>query len=547
MRRLASVGVVFLLVGCQGSIAGPGAPPGPSAEPSVPPPGDLRQSPDPESCALPAQRLWPLTPTQLTRTVAGVFGVSMAADDLATSGTSRFSNHAGAMSMTVPRVESLFGLATATAEAVEARRFHACLDASDERDCVESVVDVIGARAFRRPLRDEERSRYADYVMAEAAIDGIDLALEQLVRVLWMSPHFLHRFEVGEAVDATTVALDSFERAAALSYYLLDGPPDEALRAAAEAGELSTREQLRAHAERLMEEPRAVHGVHQYFDELFHPDAIVGQNKDEDRFPDFDESIAMAMAEETRAFVQYVLFEDDARFETLLTAPYTLASERLAEFYGLADHPGGDTARVPVDSSRRAGILGQGSFLASHATFTDSHIIERGRFVREEILCGTIPPPPPEVTDEFPMRQEGETQRAFLEDRHSNDSTCVGCHRLMDPLGFAFEHFDAVGRYRTEDVGQPIDASGQMVDVDNEGESFVGQAELAARLAAEPQAAQCMVKHLHEYGFGQEVTGADACSLYALNQAFTSSNGSLRELILGVVVSDAFTARRQLR
>ncbi|MEM9189928.1 MAG: DUF1592 domain-containing protein [Myxococcota bacterium] len=539
---------VLLALGCQGQFVEPGSVGSEGAE-TQPPPVDLRDPPDAAVCLLPEQRLWRLTTSQYRRTVAAlVEGVANPGAELAalTSTDTRFTNNADVMTMTLPRVEALFSSATRIVAEAEEETFDGCLaEASPDAACISSFVARFGERAFRRPLEVEEQARYVAFFESEAAIDGTEIALEQLVRVFLMSPHFLYRFEIGNLASAEAeVDLTGYERASALSYFLLDGPPDEELLAAAAAGELASAEQLRAQASRLLSDSDRAAGVHAYFDELLHPEDIVEVNKDEERFPDFGSSIAEAMAEETRAFVRHVLWEDDARFATLLEANYTVVNEELAEFYGYARPDGNGFGRVTLEGESRAGLLGQGSFLATHATFTESSVIERGHFIREEILCGTIPPPPPEVSDNFPTREEGETQRAFLEERHSAGSSCAGCHRLMDDLGFGLEHFDAVGRYRTEDVGQPIDASGEVVEIDVDEPTFDGAVELAAVLAEAPEAEQCMIKHLQEYASGRAVSAADSCTLFDLNEAFAASDGSILDLVVTIVASDAFARRR---
>ena len=546
--------VLFAVVGaaCQGDILGPASPTTtgpPTPTDSAPVPNDIGQRPEPSTCALPKSRLAKLTPSQLARTLEELFGEPMEGVESRVGGTvaasGRFSNASTSFAMTTPHVEALFELSRDVAARVQSSpaSLDPCLGTElGTETCTRSFVGTFGERAFRRPLSASEVDEWATVFETEAAVSSAEQALDVTVRAMLLSPHFLYRTELGVESATGDRSLTSHERASALSYYLTDAPPDSALLEAAAAGTLETAEQIESQVRRLLADSSSLHGLRTWIRELYHTDSVLEVDKDETRFPDFNSDIAEAMKEETEDFVFHVLFEDDSRLATLLSADFTVASPSLASFYGLGSP---DSAGRVAFGDHRAGLLSHGSFLATYATFTDSHIIGRGHFVREEVLCGTIPPPPPEVTDEFPAPREGETQRAFLEDRHSSDSSCFGCHRLMDSLGFALESFDAVGRYRERDDVAPIDASGVLYATSLPETAFDGPVELASLLAQTDEAHQCMIKRATEYGAGRTLTSEDACLLFDLNEAFDATDGDIVELLVTLTTHPSFFERAQ--
>ncbi|MEM9187937.1 MAG: DUF1592 domain-containing protein [Myxococcota bacterium] len=549
MTRLAPA--LLLLASCNGLVSdvGDGEPGTGTPPPTAPAPQDLRQPPDPATCAVPAERIWKLTPAQYVRSLEALIPqaeISTEAIASSISTTTRFENNNDQRPMTLPHVEALFNAASAAADAAIANPtdLHSCLgDGLDDDACIGNVIEDFGAKAYRRPLTAEETSDLTSFFATEAGAYGRENGLHQLVRRILLSPDFLYRTELGDSGDPE-FDLTPYERASALSYFLTDQAPDSELFAAAESGALADVTEMESQARRLLATADGALGIRNFFREYLHTESVAGVNKDEERFPDFNTDVSADMALETEAFIEHVIWEGNGSYTGLLSAPYTVVNERLANFYGYDGVQGNNFQRV--DTEGRAGILSLGAFLATQATFTDSNIVYRGHFVQEEILCGTIPPPPPEVSDDFAAPMDGQTQRQFLEERHSNDSTCFGCHRLMDPIGFAFEHFDAVGRYRELDNGLPIDPSGEIVDVDLEDRTFSGPVELANRLAEAPEARQCFIKRMHEYTAGQAPSGLDACSLYELNSAFEASNGDVRELIVSLVSNESFFRRSRL-
>lgn len=242
------------------------------------------------------------------------------------------------------------------------------------------------------------------------------------------------------------------------------------------------------------------------------------------------------MREESLAFVRHVFLEDDAQLEALLTASYGFADDTLAPILGVEAPAGEGMTRVELDPSERAGILTRPRFLAARAHQADVSWVQRGLFVRRQLLCENLPDPPPGVSMDV-------TQDP---DRVSNPE-CAGCHSLMDPIGQGFDNYDAIGRFRTVDAaGDTIDGRGEVLGgaLGAEGE-FEGAVELAHRLADSEEVQSCVARNWLRYAVARVERREDACSVVHLEEAMRESGGDLRELLVAVMTSDTFRHRRR--
>ena len=229
---------------------------------------------------------------------------------------------------------------------------------------------------------------------------------------------------------------------------------------------------------------------------------------------------------------------------TLLTAPYTVIDETLADIYGVtlpADHQPGDV--VDLDPSQRAGLLTQAGMLAAHAHFNQSSPVHRGVIVRESFLCQPLPPPPEDVDDSPPDPDPNATTRERFGE-HTENPACAGCHVLIDGIGFGFENYDAVGAYRTMEGTLPVDASGEVTQAEGIEGPFDGVIELAAKLASSPDVEACVAQQWFNYALGRVQSDNDVCSTDLLLTGFVESGGNVRELMLALVATDAFRLRR---
>jgi hypothetical protein len=269
---------------------------------------------------------------------------------------------------------------------------------------------------------------------------------------------------------------------------------------------------------------------------------IDGLAKDPTVFPDYTAEIAAAQRAEVDAFVDHVVWDGDGTLQALLAAPYTFVDDALAGYYGMAA-PGGTGMQQVMPGDRDvAGVLTQGAILAVHAKPGETHPIQRGLFVREQLLC-TIPPPPPDDVDINPPPVDPNSTTRERYEQHRVDPACSGCHDLMDPIGFGLEQFDGTGRWRTLENGLDIDASGNLVGTDVDG-AFVGAAELASKLAASEVVADCVSTQWFRYAYGRtENPDVDACTIDDLQTRFAESDHEVVELLIALTQTDAFMFR----
>ncbi|MCA9671574.1 MAG: DUF1592 domain-containing protein [Myxococcales bacterium] len=399
----------------------------------------------------------------------------------------------------------------------------------DEK-CAREMIVSFGRRAFREPVKQDVADRLIK-LYREAVADGqsAEDALRLVLRAMLQSPRLVYRRQRPEKQRAYSVA-------ARLSYFLWGAPPDEALLSLAEKGGLDKGEQIAQQARVMLADKRADRAIADFFRQWLQLDRLDAISKDENTYPGFDSALAASMKRETEAFVHEVLRSGDGKLRTLLTGGYTFVDARLAAHYGIdigADKSPSVAHRVELDASRRAGLLTHASFLAINANTDQSSPIRRGKFVRERLLCQDLPAPPDNVAATPPDPDPSLPTRQRFEE-HRKDPSCKSCHQLMDPIGFGFERYDGVGRYRDTEAGKPIDDSGSLVDtVDLDGD-FRGVPDLAKKLAESAQVQRCMVKQWFRYAFGRRESGFDACAIREAQKRFAAADGDLRELIVAI-------------
>jgi hypothetical protein len=248
------------------------------------------------------------------------------------------------------------------------------------------------------------------------------------------------------------------------------------------------------------------------------------------------------MQQETARFVAYAVLDDDGTLATLLQASYTFLDATLASYYGIAGVDASEPVLVELaPADHRAGLLAQGALLAALGKYTTTAPVQRGKFVREKLLCQPMPPPPDNVDFEPPIDDPNATLREHYAE-HSANPECAACHRLLDPIGFGFEEYDGAGRWRAEEHGFPIDASGELVGTDVDG-TFDGVAGLAERLAQSTVVHECYATQMFRYALGRLESNRDGCALADLRAAFVD-DGDIRSLLLAIATAPAF---RQLR
>jgi hypothetical protein len=454
-----------------------------------------------------------------------------------------FNNIADAQTVTTLLAEAYKTAAESIAEGAT-KNASALLGCSEtDGACVDGFIQRFGSRAYRRPLATDEAARLLkvyDWGKANTtALDGVRMVIE----VLLQSPDFLYRPELGAGEAAPQVLhLSSYEMATRLSYLLRGSMPDQTLLDEAAADRLKTPEQVLAQAQRLLTDPRARDTFKSFHRQWLDLDQVAAIDRDPALYVGYTDAIAALLQQETEAFIDHVLFEDGGKLKTLLTAPYTFANNALATFYGLAAPSGDAFTLVATDPAQRKGLLTQGSLLALQSKPQQTSPVHRGKFVRENLLCQFLPPPPANLVITPPELNPSLTTRQRFS-QHSADPSCSACHQQMDPLGLGFEHFDAVGRWRETENDLPIDATGKLVLTDVDGD-FDGAAALADKLASSEQVADCMMKEWARFTFGRSETVEDACTLEHTRTQFAAADHDIKQLVLALTQTDAFLYRK---
>lgn len=404
--------------------------------------------------------------------------------------------------------------------------------------CVDALLDGVGRRVFRRPVAEEERARYrALYDATEHDEPGAGRAA--VLSALLQSPHFLYRSELGGAPSGGVVALDPHERATALSYLVWGTTPDDALLDAAAAGALATAAGLQGELARLLADPRAARATDAFVSQWLELGRLDTVAKDAATYPVFDAALRVAMRDEARRFVDHVVRERHGSLADLLTSRESFVGGPLAELYGAP--PGGP--RPWTHEPTRAGLLTLAAVLTVHGGASGSSPIHRGKLVRERLLCQPLPPPPPSLgVTPPPVDPSRSTRERFA--AHGAVEPCVGCHARMDPIGFAFEGFDGIGRARATDGGRPVDTRGELTDAGSATGPVADAAQLATRLAASPEVRACFASQWVRFGFGVDEEQELPCLTGQLRAAYRDGDGSVEGLLRALVASPNFSTRR---
>jgi hypothetical protein len=415
--------------------------------------------------------------------------------------------------------------------------------ASSDEACAAQFIAHVGRRAYRRPLDPSERDRYLTLYRAELAQDGYESALRLIVQTLLQSPHLLYHLELQ---DPATAAVGSLARlpacalASRLAYFFWSSAPDDALLDAADSGALDSDAGVLAQAQRMLADARARDGIESFHEQWLGLIKLDGASRDPSLFPEWTPELVTALRDETTRFSDDVIRAQAADYTTLLTASYSFPSGPGLAIRGISSAP--SDAKVQLDPMRAVGILTQPAFLAAHSHTNQTSPAIRGRALRERFLCQPMPDPPPTVAAVPPPLAEGLTTRERFAMHRSAGSSCISCHGLIDDLGFALEHFDAIGRYRDQEQGKPIDASGELTDTDVDG-PIDGAGSLAARFSSSAQAQHCYATQWFRYAVGRTETDADRCALQTIQNTL-STGGSIRDALFAITASAAFVSAK---
>jgi hypothetical protein len=475
-----------------------------------------------------------------------------------------FTNDTGLLSVSWQHVQAFLAASEAVAGDVVAALPQALpcaatvgMDPGSDRACAGAMIDLYGARAYRRPLaaceRDELLAGYDDAVAdGEGFTEG---ATRVLMRML-QAPAFLYRVELGAGpLDGAADLLTPYETASRLSYLLWGSMPDDELFAAAAEGALATPEQLAAQAERMLADPKARRRVRQMHREWLHLGAVKEVQRDGNLFPGFD-ALKDRLVLQAERFAEHVVFDDpDGDLRALLTAPRALLTAELAPLYGVdaaaagLSPDDGDPATdefkvVELDPAQRAGLFTHAAILGALAKPTAPAPVLRGKYLLERLACVSPPPPPPDIVMQPPDGALGDTTRErWAALTEAEGTTCAGCHAIINSPGHAFGHYSAVGGWMADEGGFPIDAAASFVGLGFAGE-FADAVEMLALLADEPSVRACVLGRWFRFAYGRAPTGdQDMCTVDELGQRFAASDGDLRDLLVGLTQTDAFRYR----
>lgn len=416
-----------------------------------------------------------------------------------------------------------------------------CADGTDAVSCGHAFVTSFGARAFRRPLTEQELAPLTalfDAGNAENYAKGVELVIQAVLQ----APQFLYRVDSLKAPtpESGAIALAGHELAARLAFTLWGSVPDAELLDAAESGRLTTPADVEREARRLLEDKRA-HDIVRDFSEqwlnLSRLDGAVREGTDVE--PNL---LSSSLSQSLQRYLDATYFGAGGNFERLFTDPSVWVDGTLAPVYGGAAPTADFEAQTLPEP--RFGLLTQPALLTLLSHSDQTAPVIRGVFVRERILCLPVAPPPPTVNAVPPDPDPTATTRERFR-QHTEQQACSGCHQLIDGVGFGFERYDQLGRYRATENGLDVDDSGEVLASNEVGldGAFAGAGELAARIAKSPLARDCLATNWYTYTFGRQVQPQDTCSLAQLKERFASSGGDLKELLVGLTQTDSFLYR----
>ncbi len=415
---------------------------------------------------------------------------------------------------------------------------------ADPDGCHRAIVTRFAARAWRRPLTTEESDAVFALWQQLRSTEGDAAAVSLVVRAMLMSAKFLYRPSLpaeGASASDGLVPLGDHTLASRLSYFLWSSMPDDALFTAAASGALRTTTGLQQQVRRMLADPKAAGLRRGFASQWLATRALAQHAPDPGTYPNFDEALRAAMIAEAELFFGDFV-SNGLPIGSMLDPDFGFVNNRLALHYGLSAPGSAELTRVDLDDDSRRGLVMQGAWLTANSASNRSSPVNRGRWILEQLLCITIPPPPPDIPPLMPPA-EGQTAREMLA-KHRENPACAGCHDLLDPAGLGMEEYDGIGAWRALENGQPVDVSGAVPGIGNAGnKTFSGAAELATLLADDPRFVECLTEKLFTYSLGRARAGTDYPFRADIHEQLAGETGSLDQLIELIALSPAFRMR----
>jgi hypothetical protein len=414
--------------------------------------------------------------------------------------------------------------------------------------CERKILSQFARRAFRRSVSAIELKPYQDLVVsAKRQGSNFDEAIGAGLQAILVSPDFLFRIERNEpnprAGETDVRPISQFALASRLSYFLWSSMPDEELLRAAELGSLRKPAVLSAQVKRMLQDPKSKALVENFAGQWLELRRLESVAPDREKFPEFDDYLRLSMRQETELFFEN-LIRNDRSILDMVDAKYTFVNEKLASFYGIPGVKGTDFRKVDLTGTPRGGVLTHASVLTVSSYATRTSPVLRGKWILENFLNEPIPPPPPNVPslDEAKIGAAA-SLRAQMEE-HRTNPVCSSCHAKMDPVGFGFENFNAIGQWRTQDGKFDIDASGTLPD----GRSFKGAEDVKTLIAKDaPKFAECVTDKLLTYALGRGLERYDRRTVKNIASRISANDYKFSSLVLEIVNSLPFQMARQDR
>src|ERR1700722_3206837 len=421
------------------------------------------------------------------------------------------------------------------------RRIFVChpTDPSSETGCASQILAILSRHAYRRAVTDADVKPLVAFYQQARRKGGFEYGVQKAIEAILVSPDFLFRAESDPKVPHTVRGV---ELASRLSFFLWSSVPDDELLDLGITGKLSNSEVLKQQVERMLDDSRSSALVTNFAGQWLYIRNLATVKPAPVIFADFDESLRWSMQRETELFFESIVRENRSALD-LLTANYTFLNERLAKHYGVPDIYGAQFRRVVLEDPNRGGLLGQASLLTVTSPPNRTSVVQRGKWVLENLLGAPPPPPQPDVPplDATTKGSHTLSLRAALE-QHRASPGCAGCHATMDPIGFALENYNGIGQWRTKDGGSEIDASGKLPD----GTRFTGPSGLKEAMTSSKREefAATVTEKLLIYALGRGLEYDEQQTERAILRKCNSDDYRMRDLITAVVMSTPFQMRR---
>jgi hypothetical protein len=560
-RPIAALALVVACGGCTGLIEATGTGSGANGDPSRPGSGGASTGGTSSGgsgatgalgSTVAVEPAWRLTNAEYDNTVRDLLGLSPSVPLDPDGATAGFNTGLGAGDAAVRAYyASAIALAEQAAALPELVPCDAAAISATPDTCAASFVDAWVPRAFRRPIEAETRDTLLALHADISAEFGFAAGVRAVVEVVLQSPSFLYHLELEEqALGAGEVAVTGYSMASRLSYLLWASMPDEELFARADAGELSTSEQIQVQVSRMLGDAKAQAGLRNFYEQWLHLNTLP-PSKAGGYAEVYDAAMQQSLRDSFNAQVDASLWAESGGLTALFSASEAFVDERTAPLFGLSGVTGNELQLLPVDAAQRAGILTHPALLATLATETGSHPIKRGVFVWDQVLCQALLDPPIGVPDFPGVAPDASVRESF--EAFTSPASCMQCHSRINPVGFLFENYDTLGVYRTiDDNGQPVDANVTVAGASNPDGSpdeilnvpMSSATQFATALASDGVASHCLVTQLYRYTTRRLETEADRPVLSALTAAFSDGGQNLTGLLQGLTNTEAFLERR---